>query len=111
MNTIKMNNNTYQVLNFNKNVSFQNDSIYGSGTCAISTPDVTSLNELVQNEIELIEIYHDDTLIYSSNSVGKITSINEYLAENRVEINLNISFDYNTPEQNTSIEEMTGEEE
>jgi len=32
--------------------------------------------------------------------VGKITSINEYLTENRVEINLNISFDYNTQEQN-----------
>lgn len=103
-NTIKLNNNTYEVLAFNKNVSFQNDSIYGSGTCSLSTSDATSLNELAQSEIELIEIYHDNTLIYSSNSVGKITSINEYLAENRVEINLNISFDYKTQEENTEEE-------
>lgn len=93
MNTIKFNNHTYEVLSFNKNTYFNEGQINSSANCQIKTTNVTSLYVLADETIETLQIYHDNELIYDlSNLSGKLSSIDEYLAEDRVNITLNCSF-------------------
>ena len=93
MNTIKFNNHTYEVLSFNKNTYFGGESISSSSNCQIKTADITSLHALATEKIETLQIYHDNTLIYDlQNLNGNLTSIDEYLSEDRVNISLNFNF-------------------
>lgn len=93
MNTIKLNNVTCEVLSFNKNTSFNNGEIYGSGSASIRTDDIGALQELGLTEIETIQIFHDEERIYNlTNAGGRITSIDEYLTEDSISINVSFSF-------------------
>ena len=93
MNTIKFNNHSYEVLNFNKNTYFSAEQINSSANCQIKTSDITSLYELATETIETLQIYHDNELIYDlSNLSGRLSSIDEYLADDRINITLNCSF-------------------
>ena len=101
MNTIKFNNHSYGVYSFSKNTYFNDDGISSNANCSIETNDITSLHELAQEGIQTLQIYHDDTLIYNlSNLDGKLTSIDEYLSDDRVNINLNLNFSVTIPSSN-----------
>lgn len=93
MNTIKLNNTTCEVISFNKNTTFNNGQIYSSGNASIRIDDIGALQELGLTEIETIQIFHNDERIYNlTNAGGRITSIDEYLTENLMNINVNFSF-------------------
>lgn len=93
MNTIKLNNTTCEVLSFNKNTTFNNGQIFGSGSASIRTDDISALQELGLTTIETIQIFHDQEKIYDlTNANGKITSIDEYLADDTINISINFSF-------------------
>lgn len=93
MNTIKLNNTTCEVVSFNKNTTFNNGQISGSGNANIRTDNIGALQELGLTEIETIQIFHNEERIYNlTNAGGRITSIDEYLTENSMNININFSF-------------------
>lgn len=93
MNTIKLNDVTCEVLSFNKNTSFNNGEIYGSGSASISTDNISALQELGLTTIDTIQIFHDEERIYNlTNAGGRITSIDEYLSESTMNINVSFSF-------------------
>ena len=95
MNTIKLNNETFEVLSFNKNTNFTGETIVGSGNISVKTSNLTALRSLGISTIDTIQIYHDDTLIYNlTDANGKITSIDEYLSENTVNISLSLQFSF-----------------
>lgn len=94
MNTIKFNNNTFEVESYSKNTYFNEDSISSNGSCQIITNNITGLNELAEETITAIQIYHDETLIYDLQDIEcKINSISEYLNGDRVSIGLSFTFD------------------
>ena len=94
MNTIKFNNLVLEVESYNKNTYFQEDSITSNANCSVKISDITALNELAQDTITSIQIYHDETLIYDLQDISaKITGISEYLNGNIVSISLSLVFD------------------
>jgi len=94
MNTIKFNNHTYEVLSFNKNTYFENNHISSTANCQIRTSDITSLYTLAEETIESLQIYWNEDLIYDLDNIsGKLSSISEYLADDRINITLNCNFD------------------
>lgn len=95
MNTIKINNETFEVLSFSKNTTFNGDTITGSGSMSIHTTDISKLQEIAQNTVNTIQIYHDEDCIYDlADANGKIISIDEYLSDSVVNININLRFDF-----------------
>ena len=106
MNTIKFNNNTYEVLSFNKSTYFNEGNINSNASCSIKTANVTSLYALADTDIQTIQIYHDSTLIYElENANGKLTSIDEYLADDHINININLSLNFVAQEDEVMNEE------
>lgn len=104
MNTIKLNNTTCEVISFNKNTTFNNGQIFGSGNASVRTDNIGALQELGLTEIETIQIFHDEDRIYNlANAGGRVTSIDEYLTEDSMSINVSFSF--------TSAIEGEGEDE
>ena len=102
MNTIKLNNTTYEVLSFNKSTYFNQEGITCNASCQIKTSDITSLHNLAKETITTLQIYHDQELIYNLTGLdGKLSSIDEYLMDDR--ININISMNFN--EEVTSADE------
>lgn len=97
MNTIKFNNLTLQVESYNKNTYFDGATVNSTASCSVVTSDLTALNELAEGTITTIQIYHDDTLIYDLQDINcRITNISEYLSEARMNITINLVFDYST---------------
>ena len=93
MNTIKFNNVTIEVEGYNKNTYLNGNTITSNASCSVRTNDMTTLNELMQTPIEAIQIYHNDTLIYDLDDIdARIESINEYLNEDHMNINVNLAF-------------------
>lgn len=106
MNTIKLNNTTCEVISFNKNTTFNNGQILGSGNASIRTDDISTLQELGLTEIETIQIFHDEERIYNlTNAGGRITSIDEYLTEDSMNINVSFSFTSVTEGEDEGVEE------
>ena len=94
MNTIKFNDTVFQVESYNKNTYFEGESVNSNGTCNIITSDATALNALAEDEITSIQIYHDEELIYDSQNIKcSITSINEYLNGDHMNIQISLIFD------------------
>ncbi len=94
MNTIKFNNTVFEVESYNKNTYFNEDSISSNGSCQIITNNIIELNELAQETITTIQIYHNETLIYDLQNIEcKINSVSEYLNGDRVSIGLSFIFD------------------
>lgn len=97
MNTIKFNNHEYEVLSFSRNTYFNGNEINSTVNCQIKTSNITELYELAQETISTLQIYHDNELIYNlGNLSGRLVTIDEYLAEDRINISLNCSFDVET---------------
>ena len=95
MNTIKFNEHTYDVESFNKNTYFNDNNVTSSASCSIKTNDITSLHALAAEGVSSLQIYHDGTLIYNLSDIsGRLNSIDEYLSDDHV--NINLSFTFNT---------------
>ena len=92
MNTIKLNNTTYEVLSFNRNTYFGGEEITSTASCQIKTTDISSVHALAQTTISTLQIYHDNTLIYNLTGVnGKLNSMDEYLMNDQINITINLN--------------------
>ena len=98
MNKIKLNQLEIEVESYNKNTYFSNGTISSSGSCSVNTNDMTALTELAKNSINTIQIYNnDDVLIYDlQNANANIDNIGEYLNGDRMNININFTFNYSS---------------
>ena len=97
MNTIKLNNISFELTFYQRNVFLHDDravnGFNGGGACRIILSDVTDLANFSQQLITSIQIYHDDVLIYNlSNIKCEIVELNELL-ENGI-INIELSFKF-----------------
>ena len=93
MNTIKFNNEEFEVASYTKNTSFSEDSITSNGYCELIAPNISNLMSVAQVPITSIEIYHDNTQIYELENINaRIENINEYLSEDRISVNMNFVF-------------------
>ena len=94
MNTIKFNNTTFEVFSYNKNTYFGGESINSNASCSIKVTDMATLNALTSTTITSLQIYYNETLIYDLQDISaRIDSIGEYLNTERMEINVNLTFD------------------
>ena len=94
MNKIKFDNTEFEVLNYSKTTYFNNESINSNGSCSILTDNIGTVNELAENPIDTIQIYHDDELIYNlQNANAHIDNTNEYFNGERMDISINLTFD------------------
>ena len=106
MNTIKLNEVEMQVDGYNKNTYLSGDTITSNASCSVRTNNITALNELMTTPIESIQIYHDNTLIYDLDDINaRVDNINEYLNEDHMNINVNLTFlnDGTEPEVNEGV--------
>ena len=93
MNTIKLNNTTFEIENYNRNTYFGGETINSTGSCSLTNADIADVNELGSTTITTLQIYHDNTLIYDLQDINaKIDSINEYLNGDRVSISVSFTF-------------------
>jgi len=93
MNVIVLNNSEFPVTSYSKVTSFNGDNISSNAYLSLETDNIDTLNALGEVPITSIKIYHDDTLIYDlSNINAHIDTINENLGEDRIYINVNMTF-------------------
>ena len=95
MNTIVFNDTLSLTVNsYNKSANFNGTEINQSGYTNVVTDSTDALYALAETGISSIKILHDETQIYeSTNLVGHITSISEYLNGDRMSIDINFSFE------------------
>ena len=97
MNTIKLNNNEYEISSYSKNTSFYNDTPSSTAYFTIIANNsnvIDGVNALANTTITSLEITYDGDVIYSlSNISAKIESINETLNTSRMDVNVNIKFE------------------
>ena len=95
MNVIKLNTLELPVTSYNKNTSFNGDSISSNAYLNVETDNVAALNELAEDTIDVIQILHEDSVIYDLQDAGaKISSINESMGEDRMYISVNLIFEW-----------------
>lgn len=93
MNTIKFNDYQCGLISFSKYTNFDENGMVGTGTCQISTSDLTGLQEVGLNGINSIQITHDEEVIYNLTDINAhISYINESLNEDHIDITLSINF-------------------
>lgn len=95
MNTIVFNGDaSFGVESYNKTTTFEGNTVNSSGYASLITTDITSLTTVAQTPITSIQILHDEDSIYNSTNLNaQITNINEYLSDDRM--NVNITFIFN----------------
>ena len=95
MNTIIFNDTVSLTVNsYNKSANFNGAEVSQSGYANVVTDSTNALYELAETGISSIKILHDETQIYeSTNLVGHVTSISEYLNGDRMSIDINFSFE------------------
>ena len=94
MNTIIFNGTaTFGVESFNKNTSFEGETVTSSGYANLIVTDMDDLTAVAQDTITSIQIKHDNDVIYnSSNLTARISVINEYLNMDRMSVSVNFNF-------------------
>lgn len=94
MNTIVFNNEaSFGIESFNKTTNFEGNAMTSTGYASLITSDLDDLTAVAQDTITSIKILHDDEVIYNSTGLtAKITTINEYLSSDRMNININFNF-------------------
>ena len=109
MNKIKFDQLEMEVESYNKSTYFNNGTITSNGSCTINTSNMTALTELAKNTINTIQIYgNDDALIYDlQNANANIENISEYLNGDRMNININLIFNYSSAQPEEEPEEPT----
>ena len=93
MNIIKINNIEFEVEGYNKNTYFSGGTVTSNGNMTIRVSDMTTLNELAEDTIDTIQIYHDNEQVYNlQDADAKIDSINEYFNGERMSVSVNFIF-------------------
>lgn len=93
MNKIQFNNSQFTLESYNKSTNFSGENITSTAYCTVVGNDITALITIAQEEITSLQIIHDDEVIYSLQDISAhIDSINEYLTDNRVVVNVNMTF-------------------
>ena len=93
MNKIKFNNIELEVESYNKNTYLSEDAIVSNAGCQVILTDMTLVKTLMQENINSIQIYHDDTLIYNLTNIhARVESVSEYLNVERMNINISLTF-------------------
>ena len=101
MNKIVLNNTEFEVESFNKTTNFSGGMVSGTGYVSILGNVAATLTELAAELITSIKIYHDNNLIYSLEDIHcKIDSLNEYLAGDRMNTSINLTFNETIVEEN-----------
>ena len=94
MNTIKLNNTTFEVTSYNKSTYLSDQEIRSNATCSIKISDIADVNALMGVTITSLKIYHDETLIYNLADISaKLDNVNEYLNIDTVDVSLSLTFD------------------
>lgn len=92
MNTIKFNNVEGTLLSFNKSTYFNEEGMSGNITCEMENADIDALQALGLSTVTSMQIKYNDEVIYNVDVMNaKLTSINEYLMNNRIRMTLNIN--------------------
>ena len=93
MNTIKINTLEFAIDTYGKNTYLSEGTIVSNASCSTTVADIDALNELMEDTITQIQIYHDNELIYNlQNLNAQITSINEYLNDDHMRYDINFTF-------------------
>ena len=94
MNIIKFNNVEFEVISYNKNTYFNDDTITSSASCQIIVADMDVLNNLAKTTITSLQILHNGNIIYNLSDISvHIDNISEYLNVDRMDINVSLRFD------------------
>lgn len=93
MNIIKFNGVGFEVSSYNKYTSFSGENMAGTAACQIKADNITALQTLGKSTITSIQILHDEVVIYDLVDVSaKITNINEYLSNDKIDVTINLEF-------------------
>lgn len=93
MNQIKFNDFQCEVISFNKYTNFDQNGMSGNCSCQIVTDNLSGLQELGQQGITSMQIFHDEALIYNLENIeAHLTYINESLNNDHIDITLSINF-------------------
>ena len=94
MNTIKFNNTEFQVETYSKNTYLNDGHISSNANCSVIVSDIAVLNTLMRDTITSIQIKYNDDVIYHLDDISAhIDNISEYLNVDRMNINVNLTFD------------------
>lgn len=93
MNYLKLNDFQCQLLSFNKYTNFNDSVMSGNCSCQIVTDNISGLQALGLEEITSLQIMHEDNLIYDLQNISAhMTSISEYLSNDKIDITLTLNF-------------------
>lgn len=93
--TITLNNKTFEVVNFNRNTQFNGETILDHGYCSIKYQENISqdVRNLAAETITSMVFHNNSDLLYDFGTINcKITSIDETLMGEQMNINLNFEF-------------------
>lgn len=94
MNIIKFNDVEFEVISYNKNTFFSDDTISSSASCQIIIANMDTLNNLANTAITSLQILHDGNVIYNLSDINAhIENISEYLNVDRMDINVSLRFE------------------
>ena len=104
MTKIKFNEVELGLESYNKNTTFSNGIMNSVASCTV-TDNIDGLMDVAAEEITSVVITNDDAVIYSlTDTHAHIDNINEYLTDNRVIINVNMTFTEGAPEVEPEVE-------
>lgn len=99
MNTVIFNNDTEHALelnSYNRNTTFNDEQINSTAyiTLRANSSTMEYLSSFTQTNITSIILTHDNDIVYQLNNISaRITSIDEYLNNDYVQMNINFIFD------------------
>ena len=94
MTVLKLNNTEFELVAFNRNTYFSENSISSTANCDINLSDVSSLEALIDTTITSFQIKYENNVIYDLTDISaKITSISEYLNTDHISTNIGLTFD------------------
>ena len=94
MNTIKFNDAEFRIENYSKNTYLSDGHVTSNANCSVIADDIAVLNALMQDTITSIQIKYNDDVIYTLQNISAhIDSISEYLNMDRMNVNVNLTFD------------------
>lgn len=93
MTTIKLNNDEFTIINYNRNITLENEVFQSTGYVHIINKNLDELISLLETPITSLEIKIDNEVALSlPNISAKVNSINEALSGDRIIINVNMEF-------------------
>ena len=99
MNTVIFNNDTehaFELSSYNRNTTFNGEQINSTAymTLRADSSTIEYISSFIQTNITSIILTHDSDVVYQLNNISaRITSIDEYLNNDYVQMNINFIFD------------------